>query len=77
LFALLTTLYARTLTPLLLLLIRPVVADAESGVPITLGRSVPPLRRILLRYASAQRGPPGGTVFHEESTIVTATVPVP
>ncbi|MFD0361330.1 hypothetical protein ACFQZZ_07705 [Nocardia sp. GCM10030253] len=63
LFTLLATLYARTLAPLLLMLVHPVVADAGSGVRITLGDSVSPLHSVLLRYVVARRGPPAGVAF--------------
>ncbi|MFE7797432.1 hypothetical protein [Nocardia sp. NPDC057440] len=63
LFALLAALYARTLAPLLLMLVHPAVADTGSGVPIAVDRRTSPRSGFLLRYVMARRGPPVGMVL--------------
>ncbi|MEV6427750.1 hypothetical protein [Nocardia sp. NPDC051463] len=63
LFALLAALYARTLAPLLLMLVHPAVADTGSGRPIAVDHRTSPLTGALLRYVMARRGPPVGVVL--------------
>ncbi|MFQ6394259.1 hypothetical protein ACLMAJ_12455 [Nocardia sp. KC 131] len=58
LFALLSTLYTRTVAPLLLALIHPVVIDIGTCLSVVVDRRVSPLHDLLLRYVMAQRGPP-------------------
>jgi len=62
LFALFAALYVRTLAPLLLVLIHPVVSDVGTGAAAVFDRRVTPLRGVLLRYVMARRGPPVGVV---------------
>ncbi|WP_433196111.1 hypothetical protein ACQP1G_43315 [Nocardia sp. CA-107356] len=64
LFALFAALYVRTLAPLLLVLIHPVVSDIGTGAAAVFDRRVPPLRGVLLRYVLARRGPPVGVVSY-------------
>ncbi len=62
LFALLRTLYARMVVPLLLVLVHSSATDAVSGSSVGVERRVPVLHGALLRYVLARRGPPLGLV---------------